>query len=475
MKRFAIPLVLLSVGFVSELPATVTTRHYNFEQGAAGAAAPELIDIVDAMTHENPENFNFPWGAGHIWIEVSGVEGRPLPGGSLRDVVPDAALTAPSLMLGAGQGRYVDVSNGSALDSPAVGSKLAIQFDGATTYDDSLTAAGSRGVYVSPAAYAAGDDVAGGVNVSESFNLMIQGWIYPQRSNGEKQTVWQAGSEQGSVNITEDGFWQFEDLGSVGIVNCPDAEGPEIPYSCEQGQFPVEFGKWTHIGILRGGNGAQIYLNGQHVAGNINPTPPNFFGGFANQITIGGRQDGTNGFIGLIDDFKVHGEVSIGVHDMDYPGEVVSPTVPGDFDGNGQLTAADIDLLSAQVAGGLNPTAFDLNSDNLVNGGDRDVWVEGLKKTYYGDADLNGVFDSGDFVVVFQQGQYEDGVAGNSGWASGDWNGDKEFDSGDFVAAFQAGGYEQGPRAAVSAVPEPASLTMLCLAGLSLLGLRRRR
>jgi hypothetical protein len=92
----------------------------------------------------------------------------------------------------------------------------------------------------------------------------------------------------------------------------------------------------------------------------------------------------------------------------------------------------------------------------------------GIKRTYYGDANLNGEFNSSDLVDVFQLGQYEDGVAANSGWAAGDWNGDREFDSSDFVTAFQAGGYEQGPRGAVaaSAIPEPGTGL---LAGIALL------
>jgi hypothetical protein len=60
-----------------------------------------------------------------------------------------------------------------------------------------------------------------------------------------------------------------------------------------------------------------------------------------------------------------------------------------------------------------------------------------------GDSNRDGVFDSTDLVQVFQAGQYEDGVLGNSTWSSGDWNGDGEFDSQDLVFAFQAGSYQE--------------------------------
>ena len=103
------------------------------------------------------------------------------------------------------------------------------------------------------------------------------------------------------------------------------------------------------------------------------------------------------------------------------------------------------------------------------------MWVEDLKNTYFGDANLDGEFNSGDFVQVFQRGHYEDTVVGNSGWADGDWNGDGEFDSGDFVLAFQSGGYELGSRAAsaispsnMAAVPEPTGRIIAILALFSL-------
>jgi hypothetical protein len=148
-------------------------------------------------------------------------------------------------------------------------------------------------------------------------------------------------------------------------------------------------------------------------------------------------------------------------------------STPGDFDNDGQLSAADIDNLTLAVLSGTNEARFDLNADTKVNNADREVWVNTLKKTYFGDANLDGQFKTDDFVQIFQAGQYEDGVADNSTWATGDWNGDREFTSSDFVTAFAAGGYEAGPRAAVASVPEPSSLVLLSV-GMLMLARRRR-
>ena len=144
----------------------------------------------------------------------------------------------------------------------------------------------------------------------------------------------------------------------------------------------------------------------------------------------------------------------------------------GDFNNDGVLDAADIDDLTGQSAGGLNPPPYDLNNDSLVDAADVNVWIRDLFNSWVGDADLNGEFNSGDLVVVLSAGTYETGAA--SVWSTGDFNGDGQTDSGDLVAALSDGGYELGPRAAVSAVPEPGSLVLLSSA-LLLLAARRRR
>lgn len=144
---------------------------------------------------------------------------------------------------------------------------------------------------------------------------------------------------------------------------------------------------------------------------------------------------------------------------------------PGDFDGDGALTISDLDALGQAITNGGADTSFDLNGDGQVNTADQTLWVKELKNTWIGDANLDGEFNSADFVAVFTAGQYEDGIDGNSSWVTGDWNGDQEFDSGDFVAAFTDGGFELGPRGS-SAVPEPET-ALLLIAGIAAIWRRR--
>ena len=147
----------------------------------------------------------------------------------------------------------------------------------------------------------------------------------------------------------------------------------------------------------------------------------------------------------------------------------------GDLDGSGVRDAGDIDALSAAIAANSNDAQFDLNGDGAVNAGDRATLITDLMNTFSGDANLDGEFNSGDFVAVFTAGEYEDAIAGNSTWATGDWNGDGDFDSGDFVVAFAEGGFEIGPmEGGFMATPEPSATILFALGLLGFLAKRRR-
>ena len=148
---------------------------------------------------------------------------------------------------------------------------------------------------------------------------------------------------------------------------------------------------------------------------------------------------------------------------------------PGDFNGDGVCTVADIDLLQAAIRSNDGEAEFDLDGSGAVDLQDLNHMIHEIKGTWLGDANLDGEFTSGDFVAVFEAGEYEDQIVGNSGWATGDWNADGEFTTGDFVAAFGDGGYEVGPRAATQSVPEPNSLVSVFAALFACVCLGRRR
>ncbi|MCA9215734.1 MAG: hypothetical protein KDB27_21865 [Planctomycetales bacterium] len=149
----------------------------------------------------------------------------------------------------------------------------------------------------------------------------------------------------------------------------------------------------------------------------------------------------------------------------------IKVSLDGDTNGDGVVNVHDINLISQEILAGNYSEQFDLNSDGDVSSADFLIWVKDIRNTWIGDANLDGEFNSSDFVAVFSVGQYETGQAAS--WQEGDWNADGLFDSGDFVAAFSEGGYEAGGRL-VQTVPEPC-----CAFGLwSLLVLvvaRRRR
>jgi DNA-binding beta-propeller fold protein YncE len=123
-----------------------------------------------------------------------------------------------------------------------------------------------------------------------------------------------------------------------------------------------------------------------------------------------------------------------------------------------QQVAAGLSLIDGVTAAlgtvSSDPT-LDYDRDGAVTLDDQYFLVHFVLNSQAGDTNLDGLFSTDDLVRVFQAGQYEDSVAANSRWATGDWSGDGEFTSHDLVLASQAG-YSGAATRAAPAVPEPA-------------------
>ena len=114
---------------------------------------------------------------------------------------------------------------------------------------------------------------------------------------------------------------------------------------------------------------------------------------------------------------------------------------PADFNFDGRLNALDIDLMGIAIRSNRNAEMYDLTDDGRVDQNDFEFMIQDVLDTEFGDANLDGFFNSRDFVEVFRAGKYQDDVQDNASWAEGDWNGDGDFDSADLVYVFQKGEY----------------------------------
>jgi hypothetical protein len=160
---------------------------------------------------------------------------------------------------------------------------------------------------------------------------------------------------------------------------------------------------------------------------------------------------------------------------------VTEPGIVGDYNRNGELDAGDLDLQALEMQKPVQEqdlAEYDLNNSGAVDFDDRRLWVEDLKNTWMGDANLDFEFNSSDMVQVFVAGKYE--TEKQAGWEEGDWNGTLFFDSSDFVATFGScydrkgcGPRPRGPTAA-RAVPEPGGCVLLVLGVVTLLTTGRR-
>ncbi|MCA9215032.1 MAG: pentapeptide repeat-containing protein [Planctomycetales bacterium] len=126
------------------------------------------------------------------------------------------------------------------------------------------------------------------------------------------------------------------------------------------------------------------------------------------------------------------------------------------------IRSYSIDGLMVAIKDKSENLRFDLDGSNTVDFDDLRFEIENNWQTSFGDANLDGRFDTKDLVAVFQANQYEDNIPWNSGWSTGDWNGDGDFDSADLRLAFQSGKWESDQQV-VRSVPEPRTSVSLAL------------
>ena len=151
----------------------------------------------------------------------------------------------------------------------------------------------------------------------------------------------------------------------------------------------------------------------------------------------------------------------------------VAPDGLGDFDGDGDVDADDIDLLCANIGG--DPATYDLDGDGDVDEDDFIVLIETLTEwdndvtsgvgTFRGDFNPDGVVDLTDLQILKQSF-----TLSGIGYAAGNANCDSLVDLTDLQIMTQAFG-----SVAAAAVPEPAFATLLVLGGVGLLRRRNRR
>ncbi len=238
---------------------------------------------------------------------------------------------------------------------------------------------------------------------------------------------------------------------------------------------------WVHVAWTLDEGEVVSFLDGELIEIGAYPHGD----GFANEeadFVIGCRAENWCVFEGLLDDIGIWNEVlsDEAIEALAAGKPPVGPpdppdNEPGDYNKDGVLDAADVDLQSAEMkkdAADQDLALYDHNEDKVVNVDDRLIWVKDLRKTWVGDSNLDNEFNSSDLVQVFASGKYEQDAM--AGWGEGDWDGNMRFESSDLVFAFSDGGYEQGPPAAAG-VPEPAGLTLLVLACFALPLVRRRR
>jgi hypothetical protein len=168
---------------------------------------------------------------------------------------------------------------------------------------------------------------------------------------------------------------------------------------------------------------------------------------------------------------SVNAQVAAGYNGSNWNGSgIVSSAAAAD---STHLTTLGV-IQNSTASGSAMYTTFD-----NVSVGAGDVLV---KYTYYGDTNLDGKVDGSDYSRI-DNGS----LTGATGWANGDFNYDGVINGSDYTLidnAYNTQGGQIGSNSAaqitaqiagISAVPEPGSLSLVCIAAAGLLGRRIRK
>ncbi|MCA9195966.1 MAG: hypothetical protein KDA87_00450 [Planctomycetales bacterium] len=328
----------------------------------------------------------------------------------------------------------------------------------------------------------------------EPGNMTYELWVRPGDVDADHQVIFETGGGQNgtSISITDSTIRLLNSTGDermfdmevsldgvdttdfMQIVAALNSEEDEITLTVNGAAGgSVSTSETGPVG--RGGNRASLFSWGSGIQNLGNPLDEG--GGTFN---LGGRTElpdmtpeGLREFAGEIAVMNVYARAFTAAEVTSAFEAMLGQSLLGDYNRDGILDVADLNLQAEAIASG--DLAFDENGDGTVSVSDRTLWVNEYAGTWMGDSNLDGEFNSADFVAVFTAGKFEQDVEAT--WDEGDWNGDQRFTSSDFVAAFSNGGYEAGPfNPQAVAVPEPTlSWTLLCASGLLSLALRRSR
>jgi hypothetical protein len=337
------------------------TRLFTFEEGTPGSTTNMATNSITGPFKDVPDDV---FGAPFDYYDV-GPGGVPA-GTPLGDFVASSYNPSPDFsLLGAGLPMFVNVADGSPLDSPAQGSNVGLRFNGTDTV---LTSQGFRGTFISDAAVA-NNQPSDANNTSTSFTVLSQAWVRPDpEKQGTAQRVWSVGSELGGVRITENGFWEMVNLGPPGDT---------------VSNRPVDFGDWTHLAVVRTGGSGSLYVNGSVAA-----TANGFFNTWPAEITLGSDSNAAELFAGVIDNFSTVGTAGFGIvvsTDLDVFSDLGLATpsgVTGDVDQDGDADQADYNIWSMNAGFDSGFGQGDLTSLNR------------------GDVDQNGKVDFFDFRII---------------------------------------------------------------------------